>query len=115
MTTENLVTIDFDSEIVNNNNEIDVNEKNQNNSNFHSQEIDLIPDVSFKDQHHNLEDLEALVGESQPLLGGDHDQHQITYNQFPGKKSNSRHRTSLKFILVKFWINSWIGLQYFHR
>lgn len=85
MTTENLVTIDFDSEIVNNNNEIDVNEKSQNNSNFLSQEIDL-PDVSYKDQHHNLEECEALVGESQPLLGGgDHEQHQITYNQFPGE------------------------------
>ena len=87
MTTENLVTIDFDSEIVNNNNEIDVNEKNLTNSSFHSQEIDLIPDVSYKDQHHNLEDSEGFVGESQPLLGGgDHDQHQITYNQFPGEK-----------------------------
>lgn len=80
MTTENLVTIDFDSEIANNNNEICVNEKN-----FHGQEIDFIPDVSFKD-HHILEDTEVLVGESQPLLGGgDHDQHQITYNQFPGQ------------------------------
>lgn len=91
MTTENLVTIDFDSEIVNNNNEIDVNEKNQNNPNFHcNQEIDLIPDVSFKD-HHNLEDCETITGESQPLLGGGdhhdhHDHHDhITYNQFPGK------------------------------
>jgi hypothetical protein len=80
MTTENLVTIDFDSEIGHNNNEIDVNEKNQNS--FLSQEIDLIPDVSFKDQ--NLEDCETIVGESQPLLGGDHHDH-ITYNQFPGE------------------------------
>lgn len=87
MTTESLVTIDFDSEIVNNNNEIDVNEKNQKNPNFRSQEIDLIPDVSFKDHHHNLEDCETITGESQPLLGGDHHDHHdhITYNQFPGK------------------------------
>lgn len=83
MTTENLVSIDFDSEIVNNNNEIHVNEKNQNNSNFLSQEIDLIPDVSYKDHQHNLEDAE-IVGESQPLLGGDCHDH-ITYNQFPGE------------------------------
>jgi hypothetical protein len=80
MTTEQLVTIDFDSEIAHNNNEIDVNEKNQNS--FLSQEIDLIPEVSFKD--HNLEDSETIVGESQPLLGGDHHDH-ITYNQFPGE------------------------------
>lgn len=88
MTTENLVTIDFDSEIVNNNNEIDVNEKNQNNPIFHSQEIDLIPDVSFKDHNHNLEDSDTITGESQPLLGGehhDHHDHTITYNQFPGE------------------------------
>jgi hypothetical protein len=80
MTTENLVTIDFDSEIGHNNNEIDVNEKNQNS--FVNQEIDLIPDVCFKDQ--NLDDSETIVGESQPLLGGDHHDH-ITYNQFPGE------------------------------
>lgn len=86
MTTENLVTIDFDTEQVNNNREIDTNEKNKNNSNFLSQEVDLIPDVSFKDQHHNLEDLEGTSGEAQPLLGGDHHDH-ITYNQFPGKSS----------------------------
>lgn len=82
MTTENLVTIDFDSELASNNNEID--EKNSRSSNFHSQEIDLIPDVSYKDHHSNLEDVETIVGESQPLLGGDHHEH-ITYNQFPGK------------------------------
>lgn len=99
MTTENLVTIDFDSEIVNNNNEIDVNEKNKNNSNF-SQEIDLIPDVSFK-EHHNLEDSESLVGESQPLLGGgDHDQHQITYNQFPGEKNSDQFPINFRCLAV---------------
>ena len=80
MTTENLVTIDFDSELVNNNNEIDVTEKNQNNSPLiqNHQEIDLIPDVSYN----NLEDCDTITGESQPLLGDTH----ITYNQFPGKK-----------------------------
>lgn len=88
MTTENLVTIDFDTDQVNNNREIDSNEKNQNNSNFISQEIDFIPDVSFKD--HNLEDLEGSSGEAQPLLGGDHHDH-ITYNQFPGKSHDSEY------------------------
>lgn len=84
MTTENLVTIDFDTEPVNNNREIDANEKNQNSSNFLNQEIDLIPDVSFK-VHNNLEDSEGTSGEAQPLLGVDHHDH-ITYNQFPGKR-----------------------------
>lgn len=82
MTTENLVTIDFDSEIANNNNEIDVNAKNQI-SFLHSQEIDSIPDVSFIDEN-NLEDSDRITGESQPLLGDHHDH--ITYNQFPGKR-----------------------------
>lgn len=80
MTTENLVTIDFDSEIVNNNNDID--EHSARNAKVFSQEIDLTPDVSF--DHNNLEDSETILNESQPLLGGDHHDH-ITYNQFPGK------------------------------
>lgn len=80
MTTEHLVTIDFDSELANNNNEIDVIAKSQNNQNYClGQEID---DVSFSDQHLNLEDTER-INESQPLLGDHHDH--ITYNQFPGK------------------------------
>jgi hypothetical protein len=85
MTTENLVTIDFDSEIVNNNNEIDVIVKSQNNSHY-NQEIDLIPDVSFNDQHQHMLDDDRIVGESQPLLGDHHDH--ITYNQFPGKNKS---------------------------
>lgn len=83
--TADLVTIDFDSETVNNN-EFDVIEKVHHNSiQIHNQEIDdLLPDVSFKDI---LEDSETnLIGESQPLLGADHHDH-ITYNQFPGKIS----------------------------
>jgi hypothetical protein len=77
MTTENLVTIDFDSELVNNNNEIDENsEKNQ--------EIDLTSEIVLFGDNSNLEDVDSLQNESQPLLGGDHHDH-ITYNQFPGK------------------------------
>lgn len=90
MTTENLVTIDFDSETVNNNNEIDVNAKQSyNHPNYiQSQEIDdLIPDVSYSDEHHNLEDCDRITSESQPLLGDHHDH--ITYNQFPGEKISS--------------------------
>jgi hypothetical protein len=77
MTTENLVTIDFDSEIVDNN---DIDEQPKPRTN---QEIDLTPEVSYSD-HNNLDDSETILNESQPLLGGDHHDH-ITYNQFPGK------------------------------
>ena len=93
MTTENLVTIDFESELAKNNNEIDVIEK----KNQNSQEIDfIVEDVCFSDHHHqnNLEDTETILNESQPLLGGDCHDH-ITYNQFPGKyiveKSSRNH------------------------
>lgn len=90
MTTENLVTIDFDSELANNNNEIDVNAKKQNILNYDDQEIDFIPEVSFDtDQFSSLED-ERIVGESQPLLGDHHDH--ITYNQFPGETQFFFHR-----------------------
>jgi hypothetical protein len=83
MTTENLVTIDFESEIINNNNAIDVNVKNhQKSSSNYNQE--LIPDVSFSEEQSILEDCERISCESQPLLGGDHHDH-ITYNQFPGE------------------------------
>ncbi|CRK99222.1 CLUMA_CG012654, isoform A [Clunio marinus] len=82
MTTENLVTVDFDSEIANNNNEIDLNTKSYNNCNYQSQEIDFIPDVSFSDQQISLEETDRILSESQPLLGSDHHDH-ITYNQFP--------------------------------
>jgi hypothetical protein len=76
MTTENLVTIDFDSELVHNNNEIDENsEKN-------IQEIDS--EIVLFGDNSILEDVDSLHNESQPLLGGDHHDH-ITYNQFPGK------------------------------
>lgn len=98
MTTENLVTIDFDSELVNNNNQIDVNEKNQNSSSFLSQEIDLNPEVDFKD-HHNLEDTDSIAGENQPLLGGDHHDH-ITYNQFPGESPCQLRCKSILGILL---------------
>lgn len=110
MTTENLVTIDFDSELASNNNEIDVNDKNsRRSSNFHSQEIDLIPDVSYKDHHGNLEDVETIVGESQPLLGGDHHEH-ITYNQFPGKIQSSDSQND--FFLLSFPMR-WKQLSHF--
>lgn len=80
--TTDLVTIDFDSETVNNN-EFDEKIRQKNSIHIHNQEIDdLLPDVSFKGD--NLEDSETnLIGESQPLLGADHHDH-ITYNQFPG-------------------------------
>lgn len=84
MTSENLVTIDFDSDTVENNNEIEIDVKNQN---IPNQEIDLTPDVSFSD-HNNLEDAETILNESQPLLGGDHHDH-ITYNQFPGESKDN--------------------------
>lgn len=85
--TTDLVTIDFDSDSVNNNNEFDaIKSVHHQNNLLHNPQTDLedlLPEVSFKD---NLEDSETnLNGESQPLLGADHHDH-ITYNQFPGKK-----------------------------
>jgi hypothetical protein len=103
MTTENLVTIDFDSEIVNNNNEID--EHLPKNPNIPNQEIDLTPDVSFSD--HNLDDSEAILNESQPLLGGDHHDH-ITYNQFPGKTKTNQFREFL-FPSSQYSCNSFVA------
>lgn len=103
MTTENLVTIDFDTEPVNSNGEIDANEQNPHSSNF-LKDIDLLPDVSFKEQHHNLEDSEGTSGEAQPLLGGDHHDSHVTYNQFPGKSFTILR---IAFRRLSLWSNSW--------
>ena len=81
MTTANLVTIDFDSEIANNNNEIDENSA----KNCQEIEIDLTPELGSYSDSSILEDIDTINNESQPLLGGDHTDHSITYNQFPGE------------------------------
>lgn len=85
MTTENLVTIDFDSENVNSENS-GLSPKNKNHQKSHQKNLLEDTDVIFSDNI--LEDeIERIPNESQPLLGGGdhHDTHQIIYNQFPSK------------------------------
>lgn len=83
MTSENLVTIDFDSDIVNCNNGDEISSNN--NFKCHQKYLEET-EVIFSDCN-NLEDIERIASESQPLLGGGdhHDSHQIFYNQFPSE------------------------------
>lgn len=95
MTSENLVTIDFDSDTVNAGQNEEAGPKN-NSYNCIRQNTKLLEEtaeiVFSGDIDCNLD--EILVNESnesQPLLGGcstDHDTHQIVYNQFPSKFNN---------------------------
>lgn len=78
MTTENLVTIDFEPEPVNSENAQITPIKNLLKSN--QKNILDDSDVIFSDSL----DEDADRNESQPLLGGEHHEtHQIIYNQFP--------------------------------
>jgi hypothetical protein len=89
MTSEQLVTIDFDSDIVNNSHDEEIVAKNsksyQKNNIYLNEETEVI----FSEcNSSSLEDIERIANESQPLLGGgcdQHDTHQIIYNQFPSK------------------------------
>lgn len=78
MTSENLVTIDFDSDVANSDHNADISSIN-----CYNRETS---EILFSGDN-NLEDIER-INESQPLLGGgsdSHDGHQIIYNQFPSK------------------------------
>lgn len=78
MTTEQLVTIDFESEPVNSENAQITPIKNIKSSQRNILE-DCYSDVIFSDNQ------EEERNESQPLLGGEHHETQIIYNQFPSK------------------------------
>ena len=78
MTTENLVTIDFESEPVNSENAQLTPIKNLLKSSQRNI-LDDSDDVIFSDSQ------EEERNESQPLLGGEHHDTQIIYNQFPSK------------------------------
>jgi len=83
MTTENLVTIDFEPELVNSENAQITPIKNLLKSN--QKNILDDSDVIFSDSL----DEDTERNESQPLLGGEHHEtHQIIYNQFPSKFSH---------------------------
>lgn len=79
MTTEQLVTIDFESEPVNSENAQITPIKNILKSNQRNILEDCYSDVIFSDNQ------EEERNESQPLLGGEHHETQIIYNQFPSK------------------------------
>lgn len=83
MSVENLVTIDFESDGINQENDEGISAKN-NNRNY-PKNISDETEVIFNDSNSLMED--RLANESQPLLGGmdHHDVHQIIYNQFPSK------------------------------
>jgi hypothetical protein len=85
MTSENLVTIDFDTDSADADQDAEINAKSSFNSAIGRQKILEEPEeIIFSGGDSNLD--EILVSESQPLLGsGDHETHQIIYNQFPSK------------------------------
>ncbi|KAG5680421.1 hypothetical protein PVAND_009929 [Polypedilum vanderplanki] len=77
MTSENLVTIDFDSDTLNTEHNAEISVKSFNSA---RPKINEEPEIIFSGDSN----LDEIINESQPLLGGtDHEIHQIIYNQFP--------------------------------
>ena len=88
MTSHNLVTIDFDSDVVSESHEAETTSKKKCLQKV--LEESEVSEVIFRDCN-NLEDIDSHIpSESQPLLGSGsdhHETHQVIYNQFPSKSN----------------------------
>jgi hypothetical protein len=89
--SENLVTIDFDSDTINAyQDDAEISAKG-----YSNRQKNLDTEIIFGGGGGGDSNLdEILVNESQPLLGGgcssgDHEAHQIIYNQFPSKPTDN--------------------------